>query len=101
VANATFELRGKSVYVAGHRGMVGSAIARRLMREDVKLVTVDRREVDLRNQAAVFDWFARQKPQVIFLAAAKVGGIVANDTLRAEFIYGNIARPRIRTAPRS
>jgi GDP-L-fucose synthase len=91
VANALFELKGKSVYVAGHRGMVGSAIARRLEREDVKLVTVDRRELDLCNQAAVFDWFAKVRPQVIFLAAAKVGGIVANDTLRAEFIYENIA----------
>ncbi|WP_312016587.1 GDP-L-fucose synthase [Bradyrhizobium japonicum] len=91
MANAPFELKGKSVYVAGHRGMVGSAIARRLAREDVELVTVDRREVDLCNQAAVFDWFAKARPQVIFLAAAKVGGIVANDTLRAEFIYDNIA----------
>ncbi|MDH2341406.1 GDP-L-fucose synthase [Bradyrhizobium sp. SSUT77] len=91
MANAPFELTGKSVYVAGHRGMVGAAIARRLEREDVKLVTVDRREVDLCNQAAVFDWFARVRPQVIFLAAAKVGGIVANNTLRAEFIYDNIA----------
>src|SRR3954463_7333876 len=54
-------------------------------------VTVDRREVDLRNQAAVFDWFAKTRPQVIFLAAAKVGGIAANNTLRAEFIYDNIA----------
>ncbi|MDA9503506.1 GDP-L-fucose synthase, partial [Bradyrhizobium sp. CCBAU 11386] len=63
----------------------------RLAGEDVKLVTVDRREVDLCNQAAVFDWFARVRPQVVFLAAAKVGGIVANDTLRAEFIYDNIA----------
>ncbi|MFK4535404.1 GDP-L-fucose synthase [Bradyrhizobium ottawaense] len=91
VANAPFELRGKSVYVAGHRGMVGAALVRRLAREDVRLVTVDRREVDLCNQAAVFDWFAKARPQVIFLAAAKVGGIVANDTLRAEFIYDNIA----------
>nr|WP_247441531.1 GDP-L-fucose synthase [Bradyrhizobium sp. CW7] len=84
-------MKGKSVYVAGHRGMVGAAIARRLEREDVKLVAVDRGEVDLCNQAAVFDWFARVRPQVIFLAAAKVGGIVANNTLRAEFIYDNIA----------
>ncbi|MFK4654886.1 GDP-L-fucose synthase [Bradyrhizobium japonicum] len=91
VANAPFELRGKSVYVAGHRGMVGAALVRRLAREDVGLVTVDRREVDLCNQAAVFDWFAKARPQVIFLAAAKVGGIVANNTLRAEFIYDNIA----------
>ncbi|MGY3661734.1 GDP-L-fucose synthase [Bradyrhizobium sp. USDA 376] len=91
MANTAFELKGKSVYVAGHRGMVGSAIARRLATEDVRLVTVGRGEVDLRNQAAVFDWFAQVRPQVVFLAAAKVGGIVANDTLRAEFIYDNIA----------
>ncbi|MCP3445116.1 GDP-L-fucose synthase [Bradyrhizobium sp. CCGUVB14] len=84
-------MTGKSVYVAGHRGMVGAALVRRLAREDVKLVTVDRREVDLCDQAAVFDWFARVRPQVIFMAAAKVGGIVANNTLRAEFIYDNIA----------
>ncbi|MCK1339125.1 GDP-L-fucose synthase [Bradyrhizobium sp. 38] len=90
MASAPFELKGKSVYVAGHRGMVGSAIARRLAREDVQLVTVDRREVDLCNQTAVFEWFAKTRPHVIFLAAAKVGGIVANDTLRAEFIYDNI-----------
>lgn len=91
MASVPFELKGKSVYVAGHRGMVGSALLRRLARENVDLVTVDRREVDLCDQAAVFDWFARVRPQVIFLAAAKVGGIVANNTLRAEFIYDNIA----------
>jgi len=91
MASAAFELTGKSVYVAGHRGMVGSALVRRLAREDVKIVTVDRREVDLCNQAAVFNWFARVRPQVVFLAAAKVGGIVANNTLRAEFIYDNMA----------
>lgn len=91
MVSAPFELTGKSVYVAGHRGMVGSALVRRLAREDVSLVTVERREVDLCNQATVFDWFARVRPQVIFLAAAKVGGIVANNTLRAEFIYDNIA----------
>ncbi|GGI28296.1 GDP-L-fucose synthase [Bradyrhizobium guangdongense] len=91
MASVPFELKGKSVYVAGHRGMVGSAIVRRLARENVDLVTVERREVDLCNQAAVFDWFAKMRPQVIFLAAAKVGGIVANNTLRAEFIYDNIA----------
>lgn len=91
MANAAFELKGKSVYVAGHRGMVGSAIVRRLAQEDVQIVTADRREVDLGNQAAVFDWFAKARPQVVFMAAAKVGGIVANNTLRAEFIYENIA----------
>ncbi|WP_409334265.1 GDP-L-fucose synthase family protein [Bradyrhizobium manausense] len=91
MASVPFELKGKSVYVAGHRGMVGSALLRRLAREDVRLVTTERREVDLCNQAQVFDWFARVRPQVIFMAAAKVGGIVANNTLRAEFIYDNIA----------
>ncbi|MCA1379270.1 GDP-L-fucose synthase [Bradyrhizobium sp. BRP23] len=91
MARVPFELKGKSVYVAGHRGMVGSAIVRRLSREDVTIVTVERNEVDLCNQTAVFDWFSRTRPQIVFLAAAKVGGIVANNTLRAEFIYDNIA----------
>src|SRR6516225_6589206 len=91
MARTPFELKGKRVYVAGHRGMVGSALVRRLLPEDVRLVTTDRSEVDLRNQVAVFDWFAKMRPQVVFLAAAKVGGIVANDRLRAEFIYDNIA----------
>lgn len=91
MASAPFELKGKTVYVAGHRGMVGSAIVRRLAREDVRLLTVDRSVVDLCSQAAVFDWFAKARPQVVFLAAAKVGGIVANNTLRGEFIYDNIA----------
>ncbi|TGN89365.1 GDP-L-fucose synthase [Bradyrhizobium yuanmingense] len=91
MARVPFGLRGKSVYIAGHRGMVGSAIVRCLAREDVKIVTVERNEVDLCNQAAVFDWFSRTRPQVVFLAAAKVGGIVANNTLRAESIYDNIA----------
>jgi GDP-L-fucose synthase len=91
MAKLPFELKGKTVYVAGHGGMVGSALMRRLAREDVELLTIKRSEVDLRNQAAVFDWFAATKPQVVFLAAAKVGGIVANDTLRAEFLYDNLA----------
>ena len=91
MAATRFELEGKRVFVAGHRGMVGSALVRRLVRENVALMTVPRSEVDLRDQAAVFAWFARAKPQVVFLAAAKVGGIVANNTLRAEFIYDNLA----------
>ncbi|WP_283817182.1 GDP-L-fucose synthase [Bradyrhizobium agreste] len=91
MAKVPFELKGKSVYVAGHRGMVGAALVRRLAREDVRLVTTTRSELDLRDQAAVFSWFAKARPQVVFLAAAKVGGIVANNTLRAEFIYDNIA----------
>jgi GDP-L-fucose synthase len=91
MAGTPFELKGKRVFVAGHRGMVGSALARRLAREEVELLTVGRRELDLRNQAAVFDWFTHNAPQAVFLAAAKVGGIVANDTLRAEFLYDNLA----------
>jgi GDP-L-fucose synthase len=90
VAATPFELKGKSVLVAGHRGMVGSALVRRLAQEDVKLLTASRSELDLCNQAAVFDWFAVNKPQAVFLAAAKVGGIVANNTLRAEFLYDNL-----------
>jgi len=91
MAGTAFELEGKTVFVAGHRGMVGAALVRRLAQEDVKLLTVPRRELDLRDQKAVFDWFATNAPQVVFLAAAKVGGIVANDTLRAEFLYDNLA----------
>jgi GDP-L-fucose synthase len=90
MASIPFELKGKTVFVAGHRGMVGSALARRLARENVELLTVGRSEVDLRDQAAVFGWFARMRPRVVFLAAGKVGGIVANDTLRGEFIYDNL-----------
>jgi GDP-L-fucose synthase len=91
MASTPFELKGKTVFVAGHRGMVGSALARRLAQEDVQLLTAGRGELDLRDQAAVFAWFAAKSPQVVFLAAAKVGGIVANNTLRAEFLYDNLA----------
>lgn len=90
MAPVPFDLKGKSVYVAGHRGMVGSALVRRLQREDVRILTVPRSEVDLRDQAAVGRWFAANRPQVVFHAGAKVGGIVANNTLRAEFIYDNL-----------
>src|ERR1700741_1786673 len=86
-----FELKGKTVFVAGHPGTVGGAVARRLAQEHVQLLTAPRRELDLRDQAAVFDWFTCKTPQVVFLAAAKVGGIVANNTLRAEFLYDNLA----------
>ena len=91
MASAPFELKGKTVFVAGHRGMVGAALVRRLALEDVDILTADRAELDLCDQAAVFDWFAKKKPQAVFLAAAKVGGIVANNTLRAEFLYDNLA----------
>lgn len=90
MASLPFELKGKRVFVAGHRGMVGSALVRRLDREGVEILTVARSEVDLLDQAAVNRWFAAKRPQVVFHAAAKVGGIVANNTLRAEFIYENL-----------
>jgi GDP-L-fucose synthase len=90
MARTPFDLKGKTVFVAGHKGMVGGALVRRLAREGVELLTVGRSEVDLRDQAAVFSWFAKTRPQVVFLAAAKVGGIVANNTLRGEFIYDNL-----------
>jgi GDP-L-fucose synthase len=70
--------------------MVGAALVRRLARENVELQTAARSEVDLRDQAAVFDWFAGKRPQVVFLAAAKVGGIAANNVLRGEFLYDNL-----------
>ncbi len=91
MASTPFDLKGKTVFVAGHRGMVGSALTRRLAQEDVELLTVGRGELDLRDQSAVFEWFKAKSPQVVFLAAAKVGGIVANNTLRAEFLYDNLA----------
>jgi GDP-L-fucose synthase len=80
-----------TIYVAGHRGMVGSAIVRKLSTEGyTNIVTRTSQELDLRNQAAVNDFFAAIKPDYVFLAAAKVGGIVANDRYRAEFIYDNL-----------
>ncbi|WIG49906.1 MULTISPECIES: GDP-L-fucose synthase [unclassified Afipia] len=90
MAALPFDLKGKRVFVAGHRGMVGSALVRRLARENVEILTVSRKELDLLDQAATNRWFAAMRPQVVFHAAAKVGGIVANNTLRAEFIYENL-----------
>jgi GDP-L-fucose synthase len=90
MAKTRFDLKGKTVFVAGHRGMVGAALVRRLAAEHVELITVGRRDLDLRDQAAVSRWVAAKRPQVVFMAAAKVGGIVANNTLRAEFIYDNL-----------
>jgi len=80
----------RRIWVAGHRGMVGSAIMRRLVGEDAEILTVDRRDVDLREQDAVRQWVARAKPDVIILAAAKVGGILANDSYPADFLFDNL-----------
>ena len=86
----TFSLAGQRVWVAGHRGMVGSALVRRLGREGCDLLEVDRGRVDLRNQQAVKAWTEGVRPAVIFVAAAKVGGILANHNAPAEFLYDNL-----------
>jgi GDP-L-fucose synthase len=79
------------IYIAGHRGMVGSAILRKLQADGyTNFILRTSSELDLRNQQAVADFFAKEKPDHVFLSAAKVGGIVANDTYRADFIYENI-----------
>lgn len=83
--------KNAKIYVAGHRGMVGSAIVRRLQTEGFENILVrTSSELDLRNQEAVELFFKQQKPDYVFLAAAKVGGIVANNTYRAEFLYDNL-----------
>jgi GDP-L-fucose synthase len=84
--------RDSKIYVAGHRGMVGSAILRKLKAEGfTNLVVRTSSELDLRNQVAVSDFFTNEKPEYVFLAAAKVGGIIANNTYRADFLYENLA----------
>ena len=87
---AAYSMAGKRVWVAGHRGMVGSAIARRLASESCEILTVDRSQVDLRNQAAVAAWMDRAKPDAVFLAAARVGGIQANNAYPADFLFDNL-----------
>ena len=87
---AAFSLDGKRIWVAGHRGLVGSAIVRRLEERDCSILTADSHELDLRRQSATFDWVERVRPEVVFLAAAKVGGILANDTAPARFLYDNL-----------
>jgi len=86
----SYDLNGKRVFVAGHRGMVGSAIVRRLEREGCAVLMATRSELDLKNQTMVQTWFESQKPDAVFLAAAKVGGIYANDTFPADFLYDNL-----------
>jgi GDP-L-fucose synthase len=83
--------KNDKIYIAGHRGMVGSAILRKLQAEGFEnFVLRTSQELDLRNQQAVADFFAQEKPAYVFLAAARVGGIIANNTYRAEFIYENL-----------
>ena len=86
-----YALAGKRVWVNGHRGMVGIALVRRLQSEDCEILTATSKELDLRRQADVEAWMEEYKPDAVFLCAATVGGILANDTRPAEFIYDNLA----------
>jgi len=88
--NQSYTLRNKRVWVAGHRGLVGSALVRRLDREGCEIVTAPRDSVDLRRPEQLERWMRDVRPQAVFLAAARVGGIYANDTRPAEFIYDNL-----------
>ena len=85
-----FPLHGKRIWVAGHRGMVGSALVRRLAREGCEIITVSRDDLDLKQQSQVASWLARIRPDAIFLAAATVGGIVDNAARPADFLYDNL-----------
>ena len=94
MAAKIFELAGKRVYVAGHRGMVGSAIVRRLAGSDCEIITAERNEANLERQEQTEQFIAKARPDVVIVAAAKVGGIHANDTYPAEFISDNLAIAR-------
>jgi GDP-L-fucose synthase len=85
-----YSLKGKRVWIAGHRGMVGQALVRRLAQEGCEIVTVDRQSVDLRRQEATEAWIGDIRPDAIFLAAATVGGILANSSYPASFLYDNL-----------
>ena len=85
-----FDFADKKVWVAGHRGMVGSAVVRRLAAEPCHVVTAGRDTLDLRDQRAVFAWLEAERPDLAIIAAARVGGIHANDTFPAEFLYDNL-----------
>src|SRR5579863_7845090 len=85
-----FPVAGRKVWVAGHKGMVGAAVARRLARDRAKVLAVERGQLDLRRQGAVEDWMQAARPEAIVLAAAKVGGILANESAPADFLYDNL-----------
>ena len=87
----SFDLAARRVWIAGHRGMVGSALVRRLERENCEVLTAARDELDLTAQAPVFAWMEAAKPDLVIIAAAKVGGINANDSYPAQFLYENLA----------
>jgi GDP-L-fucose synthase len=88
--NQTISLAGRRVWIAGHRGMVGSALMRAIVREDAVLLTAARDELDLRRQADTEAWVQRHRPEFVFVAAAHVGGILANNSYPAQFLYDNL-----------
>ncbi|MEO1158825.1 MAG: GDP-L-fucose synthase [Pseudomonadota bacterium] len=90
MSDPIFSLEGKSAWVAGHRGMVGSALVRRLQSEKCSVLTASREDADLTRQQEVEKWMDANRPQVVFLAAAKVGGIQANNSYPAQFLYENL-----------
>jgi GDP-L-fucose synthase len=90
VAQPLFDLAGARVFVAGHRGMVGSAIVRRLASERCTVLTADRRALDLVKQAAVDEWLRSNRPDIVVVAAGKVGGIHANNSMPVDFLYDNL-----------
>ena len=85
-----FDISGKSIFVAGHRGMVGSAICRNLASRDITPLTASRQDVDLADAGAVANWFEKHRPEVVIIAAARVGGIFANDSFPVEFLLTNL-----------
>lgn len=89
-SEAGFDLTDKRVWVAGHRGMVGAALVRRLQSENCEIVTAGRSDVDLLRQDQTESWLGKNKPDVVIVAAAKVGGILANDMFPADFLYQNL-----------
>lgn len=89
MSQAIYNLAGKKVYIAGHKGMVGSALVRRLETEDCEVI-IPKDRVDLREQTTVRDWMSANRPDVVLVAAAKVGGILANNTYPGQFLYDNL-----------
>ena len=87
---AKFDLRNKTIFVAGHNGMVGSALCRALQKLPVNILTANKDELDLLNEEAVKSWIAQHKPDAVILAAARVGGIFANDTYPVDFLLQNL-----------
>jgi len=90
VGDLIFDLTGRRIWIAGHRGMVGSAVCRRLISESCEVITSEREDLDLRRQSEVEAWMADSRIDVVVIAAATVGGIIANDERPAEFLYDNL-----------